>query len=230
MENAVGKKVYFEFQNTTHTMNIIGVVKDYHFQSLHQKIKPLALTVAPFFSGPNSYLILDVKSSHYSELIATIQKTWNKINPDSPFDYSFLDQDFQKNYIKEERTSELIQYFTLIAIVIACMGLFGLATFTAEQRVKEIGVRKVLGASVSQIVALLSKDFMKLVIVSIVVSSPIAYYIMSKWLQGFAYRIDIQWWVFIMAGAAATLIALLTVSYQAVKAAIANPVNSLRSE
>lgn len=110
------------------------------------------------------------------------------------------------------------------------MGLFGLATFTAEQRIKEIGVRKVLGASVSQIVTLLSKDFMKLVIVSIVVSSPIAYYIMSKWLQGFAYRIDIQWWVFIMAGAAASLIALLTVSYQAIKAAIANPVKSLKSE
>jgi putative ABC transport system permease protein len=230
VDNAVGKKVYYEFQNATHAMNIIGVVKDYHFQSLHQKIKPLALTCAPFFSGPGAYLILDVKSRDYSELLTTLQKTWNKINPDAPFAYSFLDEDFQKNYAKEERTSRFVQYFTLVAIVIACMGLFGLATFTAEQRIKEIGVRKVLGASVPQIVTLLSKDFLKLVMVSIVLSSPIAYYGMNQWLQGFAYRIDLQWWVFGMAGITAVLIALFTVSFQAIKAAIANPVNSLKSE
>jgi putative ABC transport system permease protein len=230
LDNAVGKKVYFEYQNATQSMEIIGIVKDYHFQSLHQKIKPLALSVHPLFSLPISYLILDVKSSHYSELIATLQTTWNKINPNSPFGYSFLDQDFQNNYEKEERTSQLIQYFTFIAIVIACLGLFGLATFTAEQRVKEIGVRKVLGASVSQIVTLLSKDFMKLVVISIVLSSPVAYYLMNEWLSGFAYRIDIEWWVFPIAGGAAVLIAFLTVSFQAIKAALINPVKSLRSE
>lgn len=230
IDNAVGKKVYFEFQNATQSMDIIGVVKDYHFQSLHQKIKPLALSVHPLFSLPTSYLILDVKSGHYTELIATLQKAWNKINPNSPFAYSFLDQDFQNNYEKEERTSQLIQYFTFIAIVIACLGLFGLATFTAEQRVKEIGVRKVLGASVSQIVTLLSKDFMKLVVISIVLSSPVAYYLMNEWLSGFAYRIDIKWWVFAIAGGAAVLIALLTISFQAIKAALINPVESLRSE
>lgn len=183
-----------------------------------------------FFSGPNAYLILDVRSRDYAELLTAIQKTWNRINPDSPFAYSFLDQDFQKNYAKEERTSQFIQYFTLIAIVIACMGLFGLATFTAEQRIKEIGVRKVLGASVSQIVTLMSKDFLKLVMASIVLSSPIAYYGMDQWLQSFAYRIDIQWWVFVVAGVIAALIALFTVSFQAIKAAITNPVNSLKSE
>jgi putative ABC transport system permease protein len=229
-DNAVGKKVYFEFQNTTRSMDIIGVVKDYHFQSLHQKIKPLALSVDPLFSLPNNYLILNVKSSQYPELIATIQKTWNKINPNSPFAYSFLDQDFQNNYEKEERTSQLIQYFTFIAIVIACLGLFGLATFTFEQRVKEIGVRKVLGASVLQIVTLLSKDFMKLVVISLVLSSPVAYSLMNEWLSGFAYRIDIKWWVFAFAGGVAVLIALLTISFQAIKAALINPVDSLRSE
>jgi putative ABC transport system permease protein len=229
-DNAIGKKVYFDFQNTTQSMDIIGVVKDYHFQGLQQKIKPLALTVHPIFVGPTSYLIVDVKSSHYSDLIANLKKTWNKINPNSPFAYSFLDQDFQKNYEKEERTSQLIRYFTLIAIVIACLGLFGLATFTAEQSIKEIGVRKVLGASVSQVVTLLSKDFMKLVAISIVLSSPVAYYLMNSWLQGFAYRIEIQWWVFVVAGGGTVLIALLTISFQAIKSALMNPVKSLRSE
>jgi putative ABC transport system permease protein len=230
IDNAVGRKVHFEFQNATQSMEIIGVVKDYHFQSLHQKIKPLALSVHPIFGMPTGYLILDVKSSHYPDLIATLQRTWNKINPNSPFSYSFLDQDFQNNYEKEERTSQLIRYFTFIAIVIACLGLFGLVTFTAEQRVKEIGVRKVLGASGSQIVMLLSKDFMKLVVTAIVLSSPVAYYLMNEWLSGFAYRIDIKWWVFAVAGGAAVLIALLTISFQAIKAALINPVESLRSE
>lgn len=230
IDNAIGRKVYYELQNATNTMTIIGVVKDYHFQSLHQKIKPQALTVSPVFSSPNNYLIVNVKSRDYAELITTLQKAWSKINSGSPFDYSFLDQDFQKNYEKEERTSQLIQYFTLLAIAIACLGLFGLATFTAEQRIKEIGVRKVLGASVSEIVTLLSKDFLKLVGISIVLSSPIAYYIMDEWLQSFAYSIEIQWWVFVIAGAVAILIAVLTVSFQAIKAAIANPVKSLRAE
>ncbi len=230
VDNAIGKKAYFDYQNATTSMDIIGVVKDYHFQGLQQKIKPLALAVHPIFTGPSNYLILNVKTNHYTELIATLQKTWNKINPNSPFAYSFLDQDFQKNYEKEERTSRLIQYFTLVAILIACLGLFGLATFTAEQRIKEIGVRKVLGASVSQVVTLLSKDFMKLVLISIVLSSPIAYYGMKRWLEGFAYRIDIQWWVFVVAGGGAILIALLTISFQAIKSALMNPVKSLRSE
>ena len=230
VDNSVGKKIFYEFQNQKHSMNVIGVVKDYHFQSLHQKIKPLMLTPAPFFGGPNQYLIANVKSTSYAELITAFEKKWKKINPESPFSYSFLDEDFQKNYIKEERTSQLIQYFTVIGIVIACMGLFGLATFIAEQRIKEIGVRKVLGASITQIVTLLSKDFLKLVIISIIISSPIAYYLMNKWLQEFAYRIDIQWWIFVLAGMVATLIAFCTVGYQAIKAALTNPVKSLKSE
>jgi putative ABC transport system permease protein len=229
-DNAVGKRVYFELENVTQSMQIIGVVKDYHFQSLHHRIKPLALSVHPLFSLPTNYLILDVKSIHYAELITTLQETWNKINPNSPFTYSFLDNDFQMNYEKEERTSRLIQYFTLIAIVIACLGLFGLAAFTAEQRIKEIGVRKVLGASVSQIAILLSKDFMKLVVLAIILSSPIAYYFMDEWLSGFAYRVDIRWWVFVVAGAGAVFIAIFTISFQAIKAGLMNPIKSLRSE
>ena len=230
VENAIGRKVYFDFQNSTQSMTIIGIVRDYHFQSLQHDIKPLALTVHPFFSGPMSYLIMDVNSRRYSVLIAAIQKTWNRINPDSPFAYSFLDQDFQRNYEKEALTSQIVRYFTAIAIVIACLGLFGLAAFTAEQRIKEVGIRKVFGASVAQVAALLSKDFLKLVLISIILSSPIAYYLMNKWLQSFAYHIDIQLWVFFLGGAAAVSIALVTVSFQAIKAAIANPVKSLRSE
>jgi putative ABC transport system permease protein len=157
MDDAIGKSVYFDWQNTTQSMSLIGIVKDYHFQSLQEEIKPLALSVHPLFNGPTSYLILDVKSSDYSGLIAFIQDTWDQFNPGSPFAYSFLDQDFRRNYHKEKLTSQLVQYFTFIAIIIACLGLFGLTTFTVEQRMSEIGVRKVLGASIPQIVTLLSK-------------------------------------------------------------------------
>ncbi len=229
-DDAIGRVLHFEFQNVKQSMTIVGVVKDYHFQSLHEKIKPLALTVNPIFGLTSGYLILDTKSSDYSELIGTIQKTWSRINANSPFVYSFLDQDFQRNYEKENLTAKLIHSFTVIAIVIACLGLFGLAAFTAEQRFREIGVRKVLGASVSQIIALLSKDFMKLITVSIILSSPISYYAMNKWLSGFAYRTDIEWWAFVTAGAVTVLVALLTISFQAIKAAIINPVESLRTE
>jgi putative ABC transport system permease protein len=229
-QTAIGKKVYYEFQNATQSMEIIGVVRDYHFQGLQQKIKPLALAVHPLFSGPSSYLILDVKTTRYSDLLHDVRKTWSKINPGSPFAYSFLDHDFQRNYEKEERTAQLVGYFTLVAIIIACLGLFGLATFTAEQRIKEIGVRKVLGASVSQLVSLLSKDFMKLIGISIVLSSPLAYFMMDKWLEGFAYHIEVHWWVFILTGIGSAGLALITLGFQAIKYALMNPVKSLRSE
>jgi putative ABC transport system permease protein len=198
---------------------------------LHQEIKPMALTVSPIFgSPPMSYLILDTNTGDYADLIALLERAWKKINSDSPFAYSFLDQDFQKNYEKETLTLTLIRYFTLIAIVIACLGLFGLASFTAEQRVKEIGIRKVLGSSISQIVMLLSKDFLKLVIISFVIASPIGYYAMTEWLQSFAYHVNISLWVFAVAGTSAVLIALMTISFQSIRAAVANPVNSLKSE
>ncbi|SFF30115.1 FtsX-like permease family protein [Spirosoma endophyticum] len=162
--------------------------------------------------------------------LQTLSRVWQRINPAEPFEYSFLDADFQKNYESENRLTTLVGYFTFIAILISCLGLFGLASFNAEQRVKEIGVRKVLGASVTNIVALLSKDFIKLVLMALLIASPIAWYAMNRWLQRFAYKVDIEWWMFAFAGLVAVGIALLTVSFQSMKAALMNPVKNLRSE
>jgi putative ABC transport system permease protein len=190
----------------------------------------MALTVSPLFVMPTSYLIMNTKSADYAGLISWLDDEWKEINAESPFTYSFLDDDFQRNYEKETQTLSLIRYFTFIAIVIACLGLLGLASFTAGQRVKEIGVRKILGASVGQVVILLSKDFMILVAIAIAFASPIGYYLIDKWLQGFAYHIDIDLSVFVMAGMSAVAIAFITISMQTIKAAISNPVDSLRSE
>jgi putative ABC transport system permease protein len=162
--------------------------------------------------------------------IATIEKKWNKYSQDRPFQYSFLDETYSKLYQSERRFNKVFLYLTGLAILIACLGLFGLAAFTAEQRTREIGIRKVVGASVSGIVTLLSKDFVKLVLIAIVIALPVAWYTMNKWLQDFAYRVSIEWWVFVLAAVLAILIALLTVSFQAIKAALANPVKSLRTE
>ncbi len=205
---------------------VIGVVKDFHFASTRQKIAPLIMLL-----GRNSgAIIVKVKAADAAEIIASFRKQWDAFNPAAPFTYSFLDERFAFLYETEQKTSQLFTVFAVISILIACLGLFGLAAFTAQQRTKEIGVRKVLGASVGGIVVLLSGDFLKLVLIAIVVASPIAWYAMHHWLQGFAYRIDIAWWVFATAGLLAVVIALLTVSFQSVKAALTNPVKSLRSE
>jgi len=230
LNNAVGKKAYYEFHGSKFSMNIIGVVQDYHFEGLQQQIKPLAMTINPFFGSATSYLLVSVKSNNYASALAAIEVAWKKINPASPFEYSFLDKDFQRNYEKEERTSQLIKYFAGIAILIACLGLFGLATFTAEQRTREIGIRKVLGASVTGIATLLSKDFVKLILLAILIASPLAWFAMNKWLENFAYKTSISWWMFAATGLLAVTIALATISFQAIKAALANPVKSLRSE
>jgi putative ABC transport system permease protein len=228
LNDAVGKNIIYDFNNKANRMTIIGVVADYHFQSLHDRIKPLALTASLFFSGPARYLIADVSGKNYSDLLDDVKTTWTKVNPASPFAYSFLDQDFQKNYEKETRASQLIRWFTTVAIIIACLGLFGLATFTAEQRTKEMGVRKILGASAGQIAALLSGDLMKLVVIAVVLSTPVAYYMIDQWLSNFAYHVDIAWWVFVLAGSIAAFVAVLTTSFQTIKVAIKNPVTSLR--
>ena len=230
LDNAAGRNVYYEFQNKKYTMHIIGVVKDYHFEGLQQPIKPFALTKSAFFSSANNYLIVDTKSDNYKPVLAGIEKAWKKTNPNSPFAYSFLDKDFQRNYEKEERSLQLIKYFAAIAIAIACLGLFGLATFTAEQRTKEIGIRKVLGASVFGITSLLSKDFIRLILLSVVIASPLAWLAMNKWLENFAYKTNISWWMFAATAGVAVVIALATISFQAIRAAMANPVKSLRTE
>ena len=175
-------------------------------------------------------MIVHAKAGDINNILASVKNSWHNLNPSEPFEYNFLDEDFQKNYDAENRLSAIVGYFTAIAILISCLGLLGLAIFSAEQRTKEIGVRKVLGASVSSIVALLSKDFLKLVAFAVLIASPLAWFAMNKWLQSFAYRIHINWTVFAITALAALLIALITISFQAIKAAIANPVKSLRSE
>ena len=225
---AVGKKLFYDFQGRHNTMQIIGVVKNFNFESLYSSIKPFGFTTS--FGNKYSYVIANVATRNYAGLLKDIQYSWNKINPDIPFVYSFLDNDFQKNYEKDQRVSGIVSYFTFIAILIACLGLFGLSAFSAEQRTREIGIRKVLGASVTNVASLLSKDFIKLVLIALLIASPLAWFGMNKWLQGFAYRIHISWWMFAIAGLMAIIIALITVSFQAIKAAIANPVKSLRTE
>jgi putative ABC transport system permease protein len=227
-EDAVNKNLHNNFNSHTYNYKIVGVVKDFHFEDLHVPIRPYGFQL----NNPAlfNYMIVHVKSANINGALKSIKDTWHSLNPGEPFDYSFLDKDFQKNYEAENRLADIVGDFTVIAILISCLGLFGLATFSAEQRIKEIGVRKVLGASVSSIVTLLSKDFLKLVIVSVIIASPIAWFVMNKWLESFAYRTNISWAVFVITTIAALLIALITISFQAVKAAMANPVESLRSE
>ncbi len=226
--DAIGKKIMSNGQTQTMGFTVVGVVKDFHFEDFKKPIAPFGFTVSqqPFYN----YLIAHAKSNDLAAITKIAETVWQKLNPNEPFECSFLDADFQKNYQAESRLSSIVSYFTLIAILISCLGLFGLATFSAEQRTKEIGIRKVLGASVGGIVALLSKDFIKLVALSVVIASPIAWFVMNKWLQDFAYRLPISWTVFAITTALALLIAFMTIGFQAVKAAVANPVKSLRTE
>ncbi|UOE46414.1 ABC transporter permease [Mucilaginibacter sp. SMC90] len=205
--------------------HIIGVVKDFNFNSLRVNISPMVFLM----DEDSGNLSIRVNTANLPDLINQIKNKWQGMTQ-SEFSYSFMDQDFDANYRTEQRTGTISIIFTALAISIACLGLFGLAAYAAEQRTKEIGIRKVLGASVSAIVGSLSKDFIKLVLISIAITTPLAWYLMNKWLQDFAYRISIQWWVLVLAGAGAMLIAIVTVSFQSVRAALANPVNSLKNE
>jgi putative ABC transport system permease protein len=227
-DEAVGKKLLFNWREYSFEYFVVGVVKDFHFQDLHVPIAPYAffLNNQPFYS----YLLVHAKAGNISTLLNGIGKTWRTLNPNEPFEYSFLDEDFQRNYVAEDRRAAMVAFFTTIAILISCLGLFGLAAFSAEQRTKEIGIRKVLGASVSNIVALLSKDFIKLVVIALFIAAPIGWYFMNKWLEDFAYRINIGWWMFAFAGLFAMLIAFATISLHAMKAALTNPTKNLRTE
>ncbi|AYL99330.1 FtsX-like permease family protein [Mucilaginibacter celer] len=206
--------------------HIVGVMKDFNFSSLKDKIGPVVLAYADDYGA----ISVRIKASNISAFIEQVQNKWKELAPNHQFTYSFMDEDFDATYRSEHRIGQLFISFSTLAILIACLGLFGLAAYAAEQRNKEIGIRKVLGASVTTIVGMLSKDFIKLVFISILISSPLAWFMMSKWLQGFAYRINIQWWVLAVAGVLAVLIAFVTISFQSIRAALANPVKSLKNE
>jgi putative ABC transport system permease protein len=225
----IGKKIYtFEGNMPGKAINytIVGVVKNFNFESLRQNIGPLC-----FLIGDNSWsTAFKVSTTNVTGLVKNIESKWKAMVPGMPFSYQFLDESFDNMYRAEQRVGKIALSFAILTILIACLGLFGLATYMAEQRTKEIGVRKVLGASVANLVSMLSKDFLKLVLLSALLAFPIAWFVMHKWLEDFAFRIDISWWVFVIAGFAALMIAVLTVSFQAIKAAVANPVKSLRTE
>jgi putative ABC transport system permease protein len=223
VKDPVGKRFTFHGMNGT----IVGVVKDFHFKNLSEKIEPIILFHWPLW---REKMYVRTTAGDAPKAIAAAEKIWNQYNPGYPFAYSFMDEEFNRMYQTDQTVGNLFNLFAAIAIVISCLGLFGLAAFTAEQRTKEIGIRKVLGASVNNIVLLLSAAFVRLVLLAFIIATPIAWYAMRQWLENFAYSIDISPWVFAVAGFIALLIAFLTVSWQAVKAALMNPVKSLRSE
>lgn len=222
-QEAIGKR----FSQAGREGKIIGVVKDFHFRSLRENIQPLSISIEP-----TAWRMVSVKvsTSHLPATIAAIENKWKKIIPGRPFNYYFADEFFERQYRSEERFGRLFLNFAILTIFISCLGLLGLASYSALQRTKEIGVRKVLGATVFNIVTLLSKEFLKLVVIAFLIACPLTWYPMNRWLQDFAYRIHISWWIFSLAGFLVVLITLATVSFQAIKAAIANPVKSLRTE
>ena len=205
---------------------VIGIMKDFNFASLREKIQPLAIIL----NDNPLYVSVKLKAGSIRSALADIQKQWKQFDNESPFDYFFMDEQLNKFYSSDQRLLNVLSIFAGLAIMIACIGLFGLTIYTAKQRTKEIGIRKVLGASVTGIVGLLSRDFMKLVVLAILIASPIAWWAANKWLQDFAYRINVTAWIFLSAGIVTIVIALCTVSFQAIKAAVANPVKSLRTE
>jgi len=227
-QDAIGK----DFKYSGITGHVIGVIADFHFESLRQEIVPIVLinpATTPTQSFFNS-LSLKVSGNNMPAALALIEKTWRKYLPEIPYQYTFLDEKFAQLYESEQRQGTIFTIFACIAIFIACLGLFGLSAFEITQRIKEIGVRKVLGANVSSIVTLLAKDFLKLVTIAAIIAFPVAWYSMTHWLNDFAYRINIHWWVFVLSAILALIVALATVSFQAIKAAVANPVKNLRTE
>jgi putative ABC transport system permease protein len=222
-EEPVGKQLIFGDSPTT----IIGVVKDYHFKSLHSEIEPLIMAIVP---NLYRYVFVKTEDGNIPSTLAGIEKAWNTIFPGTPFEYHFLDEAYDRLYRTEQRMGTLFNYFAGLAILVSCLGLFGLASFMAEKRTKEIGIRKILGASLSGIIVLLNKQFTKWVLIANLISWPIAYYVMFRWLRGFAYRVNLGVGAFILAALIALGIAVVTVSYQSLKAAWADPVDALRYE
>jgi len=231
-EKALGQKLWWNVWGAKNADSlkegqVIGVVKDFHYKSLYDRVETAVLQIFP-----DAYwkVAVKMKAANIGNTIGYIKNVWSKYSPEYPIEYKFLDDNFEQMYKAEDKLRSLLMIFTCIAIFVGCLGLFGLAAYTAERRKKEVGIRKVLGATTQGLVMLLSKDFIKLVVISLLVASPVAYYFMQRWLQDFAYRISIGWQVFAIAAIVAISIAFITVSFQAIKAAIANPVKSLRTE
>jgi putative ABC transport system permease protein len=228
-EKMVGQNLHFDWQGKKYDFTVIGVMEDFHQTSLHEEIKPTLFEMADS-TKRYDYIVASVSTENFEQTIESIETIWKSVINDTPFEYSFLDQNIQKQYEEDRRISKIITSFGLIAMIICSLGLYGLSSYMAETRFKEIGIRKVMGASVSQIVAMMSAEFVKLVLIAFVIAVPIAWFTMDNWLEGFAYRMPVQWMVFVWAGFVAISIALITVSFESIKAAIANPVDSLRNE
>jgi ABC-type antimicrobial peptide transport system permease subunit len=223
-KDPIGKPVY----SGNYKMHIVGVVKDFHFQSLHDKIMPLTL-----HPGRNAWfrtILVRTKPGQTTQALAGLGKLCKQLNPSFPFDYKFSDVEYAALYKSEGITGQLSVIFAILAILISCLGLLGLSLFTAEQRVREIGIRKVLGASVGSLFGLLSKNFLRLIGLAFLIGAPLGWWAMHQWLEGFAYRTDIPWWTFAVAGAAVLVVTLLTVCGQTIRAATTDPIKSLRTE
>jgi putative ABC transport system permease protein len=228
LETAIGAPLYFEWQGKKFRFEIIGVMEDYHQVSLKEEIYPLLFRVN---TQPNhDFAVADIDSKNISSTLTAVEDTWKSVNADTPFEYSFLDDDIQKQYEEDRKVSGVISAFTIIAMIISCLGLYGLSTYMAERRFKEIGVRKVLGANVGQIVVMMSGEFMKLVLIAFVIATPLSWYCITRWLEGFAYKTTPDVSVFLLSGFGALLIALFTISFESIKAASGNPVTALRNE
>jgi hypothetical protein len=219
MQSPLGKEVLGS--------TIVGVVKDFHFSSLHSEIKPLAIQHRPDMLR---YLLVKIKPGHIPRSINSLTAAWEKLVPRTPFDYQFLDESIERMYRTDQRVGKIVNSFTILALFIACLGLFGMASFTAQQRTKEIGIRKVLGATVPEITFSLIREFGKWVLLANLIAWPLAYFAMTRMLEIYAYRISLDFWIFLAAGASALIVAVMTVGYQSTKAALANPVESLRYE
>ena len=227
-DDPIGKKIR-ELNSWNTTKTVIGVVRDFHVESLHHKISPLLIETEP---SQYRFILIKIRSEYLPETLSFLREKWNEFDPAGTFDYWFLDESesFTWQYQSEKRLSKMFSYFALLAIFITCLGLLGLASFTAEQRTKEIGIRKAMGANISSIILLLLKKFAKWILLANIIAWPIAYFGMQQWLQNFAYRVEVGFSAFILAGLLVLAIALITVGYQALKAAKANPVDALRYE
>jgi putative ABC transport system permease protein len=228
-ETIIGEPLFFEWQGQKIEFEVVGVMENYHQVSLKEAVYPLLFRI-PENPVNHDFMIVSISEGAFSETITAFESAWKAVNPDTPFEYSFLEENIQKQYEEDKKVSGVITSFTIIAMIISCLGLYGLSTYMAERRFKEIGVRKVMGASVKQIVAMMSGEFMKLVCIAFLISVPLSWYAINKWLEGFAYRTSADASVFILAGVGALIIALATVSFESIRAASNNPVNALRNE